>query len=214
MPYDPARHHRRSIRLPHYDYASPGWYFVTLCVQHRRCLLGEVEAEAVRHSDAGRMIESWWHRLPTRFPHVRLDAFVVMPNHIHGIFGFMDAPISYIPNVGAPLVGALPEAEPSRNRAGTRPAPTGLGDVIGAFKSLTTSAYIRGVKTDGWPPFDGRLWQRNYWERVVSDERELDLARRYIADNPTRWHPSAGSGQALDRMHPDRTGLDRQERIC
>ena len=74
------------------------------------------------------------------------------------------------------------------------PAPT-LGDIVGAFKSRTTNAYIRGVRTQGWPPFDRRLWQRNYWERVLRDERELHLARDYILQNPLRWH--------LDRMNPE-----------
>ncbi len=205
MPYDPTRHHRRSIRLAGFDYASPGWYFVTLCTHQRASLFGEIEAGAMHLSTAGRMVEDWWYRLPTRFPTVRLDAFVVMPNHVHGILGIADAPAvpttgvvpptdAVSPTVGAPLVGARPEAEPSRNRAGTRPAPTGLGDVVGTFKSLTTNAYIRGVRAEGWAPFDGRLWQRNYWERVIRDERELDLARRYIADNPMRWH--------FDRMNP------------
>jgi REP element-mobilizing transposase RayT len=66
-----------------------------------------------------------------------------------------------------------------------------LGDIIGAFKSLTTNAYIRGVNDHGWPTFPGRLWQRNYYERIVRDDHELAGIRTYIRDNPGRWGEDA-----------------------
>ena len=81
-----------------------------------------------------------------------------------------------------------------QERATTRVAPT-LGDVMGAYKSLTTIEYARGVTTWGWQSFDRRLWQRNYYERVIRDGRELDRAREYIANNPMQW--------ALDSENPD-----------
>jgi REP element-mobilizing transposase RayT len=204
VPYDPARHHRRSIRLAGFDYASPGWYFVTLCVHRRLPLFGEVESDTVRLTDAGRMVADWWHRLPTRFPAVRLDTFVVMPNHVHGIIGIVDAPAVHLTDAVHPTgtvhptVGADPRVRPPSGR-GTMPdqgahAGAPLPQIVQWWKTMTTNAYIHGVRDAGWVPFDGRLWQRNYWERVVRSERELDLARRYIADNPLRWH--------LDRMNP------------
>lgn len=89
--------------------------------------------------------------------------------------------------------------------ATTRVAPTDtrqpentllLGDVVGAFKSLTTDAYIHGVKTSGWPSFQGRLWQRNYYEHIIRNEATLEQIRQYIADNPARW--------AFDSENPSR----------
>jgi len=71
-------------------------------------------------------------------------------------------------------------------RAGIKPAPT-VGDIIGAFKSLTTHEYIIGVKNNEWKPFDKRLWQRNYYERIIRNENELNNIRRYIQDNPKNW---------------------------
>jgi len=62
------------------------------------------------------------------------------------------------------------------------------------FKALTTRAYIRGVREEGWPAFEGRLWQRNYWERVVRNERELVAIQEYIANNPAQW--------TEDRLNP------------
>jgi putative transposase len=173
-----------------YDYTQAGAYFVTVCAQNHECLFGEVAGNEMVLNDAGRMVQDAWQELPHRFPIIRLDEFVVMPNHFHAIVVITDTD-----GVRAPLVGAP-------NRAGTRPAPTGvgrkpaLGDVIGAFKSITTNLYIRGVREGGWLPFDRRLWQRNYYERVVRNERELNAIRQYIRDNPTRW--------AEDEENPNR----------
>jgi putative transposase len=164
------KHHRRSIRLRDYDYTQPGAYFVTICIEGRPCLLGEIEGDVMRLNDAGRMVQTTWEAMPAQHPGVEIDAFVVMPNHIHGI----------IVLVGASFVGTHQEDDVPL-RATTRVAPTGnnlstrvttratptemrqpenvpmLGDVVGAFKSLTTDAYIYGVKTLGWPSFQRRL---------------------------------------------------------
>lgn len=85
MPYNPEKHHRRNIRLKGYDYARPGAYFVTICTQDRVCLFAEVVDGAMRMNDAGQMVQRWWNELNQKFPNVKTDAFVVMPNHIHGI---------------------------------------------------------------------------------------------------------------------------------
>jgi len=174
MPYDPNRHHRRSIRLKGYDYSQAGAYFITLCTQDRACLFGKVVNGEMRLNDAGRMVLAEWNRLPERFPQVVLDAFVVMPNHVHGILVITDP----APTVGA-TVGATLVVAPT--------APT-VGNIIGAFKSRVTVEYIRGVKTSGWPPFRGRLWQRNYYEHIIRNERALNAIRQYIMENPRRWH--------------------------
>ena len=187
MNHDPGIRGRRSIRLKGYDYSQPGAYFVTIVTQDRLCLFGDVVGGTVRLNDAGRLAQAAWERLPCRFPGIDLDAFVVMPNHIHGIIainGRVGAPPAGAPDpagtVGAPLVGALP------SRAPTRGAPT-VGDVVGAYKSVTTVEYTRGVRALDWPPFRRRLWQRNYYERIVRDDAFLDRVRRYILDNPAQW---------------------------
>lgn len=121
------------------------------------------------------MIYDMWCELIDRFSNIKLDEYVVMPNHMHGII--------YI--VGAPLVGA-PTGTGNAVRAGTRPAPT-LGSIIGAFKSITTNKYIENIHGNKWPKFYGKLWQRNYFERVIRDERELNAMREYILNNPAQW---------------------------
>jgi REP element-mobilizing transposase RayT len=85
MPYDPQYHHRRSIRLPGYEYTQPGVYFVTLCTHERACCFGAVVDGMMQRNNLGSVVKSVWHALPRRFASVRLDAFVVMPNHLHGL---------------------------------------------------------------------------------------------------------------------------------
>ena len=90
--FDPEKHHRRSIRLPHYDYAQAGAYFVTLCVQDKACLLGQIRDGETQLNDAGQMVARWWDELNRKFPGVRTDAVVIMPNHVHGILVIETAP--------------------------------------------------------------------------------------------------------------------------
>ena len=185
----PDNHHRLSLRLKEYDYSTAGAYFITIVTQARVPVFGEVTEGQINLSDAGEMIQQIWHDLPERFPSIALDEFIVMPNHIHGIM--------IIPSpVGVPLVGtrdATRGREPTDgDRATTSVAPTEdrtktLGEMVGVYKSITTHQYIKGVEIRGWPPFDKRLWQRNYYERVIRNTRELDFAREYISNNPAKW---------------------------
>lgn|GEM_PF-87594 len=182
MGYDPNKHHRRSVRLKGYDYAQAGAYFVTICTQNRGHMFGEVVNEEMRLNDAGRLVQSVWDGLPGHYPGVETDAFVIMPNHIHGI---------------VVLVGAGPRAclETGQPRG---VAPTlSLSDVVHRFKTLITKRYADGVKQFGWLPFCGHLWQRNYYEHIIRDEVSLNRIRQYIIDNPARW--------AFDRENPQVT---------
>lgn len=125
---------------------------------------------------------------------LEIDQFVVMPNHLHGILVLTDA------DGREPSAREATTKETTVKMATTRVAPTGrpvgaplvgaparLGDVVGAFKSMSTGGYIDGVKTRDWPEFRGRLWQRNYYEHIIRDETALDRIRRYIDENPARW---------------------------
>lgn len=182
-------HRRRSIRLDGYDYTQAGAYFVTACTQGRRRVFGTVINGRMALNDAGRMVQTVWDELPAHYPGVGIDAFVVMPDHIHGIVRL------FPPSVGAarpPSVGAGPCACPSSgdgdgNGEGQArgPAPTmSLPDVVHRFKTLTTKRYVDGVMQCGWPRFPGRLWQRNYYEAIVRDNAALANIRAYIRNNP------------------------------
>ncbi len=179
MSYNPDKHHRRSIRLKGFDYSSAGAYFVTICTQNKECFFGDIADGKMNRNDAGNMIDKWWNELKERFVGIELDEYVIMPNHFHGII-----------IVGATLVVAQNENGMKMKRAGTRPAPTrekSIGNIIGAFKSITTDEYINGVKQNGWRSFNSKLWQRNYYEHIIRNEDSLNSIRGYINNNPAEW---------------------------
>ncbi|RYX80907.1 transposase [bacterium] len=179
MSYNPDSHHRRSIRLRSYDYSWPGTYFVTIIVSGRECLFGDVEDEDVRLNEAGRMIEQSWLDLPHRFPFCEVGEWIVMPNHFHGILI---------------LHTDLTDKISTESRAGGT-SENSLGRVVQAFKSLTTTTYAKGVHERSWPPFERRLWLRNYWDRIIRNDKEWQQANNYIFNNPAQW--------ATDKQHPE-----------
>jgi REP element-mobilizing transposase RayT len=162
--FDPKIHHRRSIRLPGYDYSKAGAYFVTIVAQGRESFFGKIVDGTVVLNDAGQMVVAIWESMCERFPNINLGAFVVMPNHFHAIVIIRDVTVGAGLNTRNGYVPA-PVRNAEREGAATRAAPTKsptLGSVIGAFKSITTHEYIIGVDEKGWPQFNKRLWQRNY----------------------------------------------------
>jgi putative transposase len=210
MPYDPGQHHRRSIRLQRYDYAQMGAYFITICTHGRECLFGEVTDGAMQLNEAGYMIQSVWNELPCQFAGVDIDAFVVMPNHVHGIILINDEPDTGMtdPGRGEPCVRPVSNGDEFRirpvstNRSDLPNRSNGtlsgaIGRVIQAYKSITTLHYITGVKNQGWPPFFGKLWQRNYYEHIIRNDIALDAIRQYIQTNPVQW--------TLDEENPNNT---------
>jgi REP element-mobilizing transposase RayT len=161
MLFNPEFHHRRSIRLKDYDYSRSGAYFVTICVRQRECLFGEIKSGEMHLNKYGRMVEASWDDLPNHYHHVEIDESIVMPNHIHGII--------VLNNVGA----------------GLKPAPTkqhGLPEIVRAFKTFSARQINHILNTPGIP-----LWQRNYYERIIRDERELNAVREYIRQNALKW---------------------------
>jgi putative transposase len=203
MKYDPQIHHRRSIRLRGYDYSSPGAYSVTICTQDRLSLFGDVVEGRMVKNLAGDLVHSAWWRLTSDYPYLDLDAFQVMPNHIHGILVIRRGESCVRPENGSILVPrrgeprvrlqGLGDHKDRPNARGT--VPGSVGRIVQGFKSEATDAYIRGVREQGWPRFPGKLWQRDYYEHVVRDEDELERIREYILTNPARW--------TSDRYNPD-----------
>jgi putative transposase len=193
------RPNRKSIRLQGYDYSEPGSYFITVCVQNRQCVLGAIVDGRMVQSEAGLMVESWWGQIESKFPGVFLDAFIVMPNHVHGIVmlgarvpGERHAPPDTGRHIGLPLpaetthdVGADLRVRPP-SQAGM-PQTSNLSTVVQWFKTMTTNDYMRGVRDFGYPPFDRRLWQRNYYEHIIRGAGGLDRVRACIDGNPERW---------------------------
>ena len=156
---------RRPLRLKEYDYSQAGAYFVTVCAGRRKTLFGEIVKEGTRLNHFGMAVKKCWEDLPRHYHFLQLDAFLVMPNHIHGILM-----ITGNSNVGA----------------GFKPAPTSkrhaLPEIIRALKTFSARRIneIRG--TPGTP-----VWQRNYYEHVIRNEIDLEEIREYIQNNPFKW---------------------------
>ncbi len=178
--FDLNRHHRHSMRLQGFDYTQEGAYFVTACLQDRACLFGDISDGKMILNDAGLMAEKCWNEIPAHFPHIELDEFVVMPNHIHGIIVLHD---------GRGTACRAPTAE----RFG-KPVAGSLSTVIRSFKSAVTKCFNESRNVSGH-----RIWQRNYYEHIIRDDASLNLIRQYIIENPSRW--------AEDEENPARSVL-------
>ena len=196
MPYDPRLHHRRSIRLKDFDYSLPGDYFLTICTQDKHCLLGSVIQGRVCLSPAGMMVSEVWRNIPTRHPGVELDTFVVMPNHIHGIVRIL------YPNAGPRnFDGRTQRSAPTRRSGCSGGPPRGSGphlaEIVRRFKSITTGLYRQDAGKPGWRAIQRRLWQRNYFERLIRNREELNAKRIYIDNNSIYWSADSDNPDAV-----------------
>ena len=161
----PANARRRNLRLPGRDYAAAGMYSVTLATINGADLFGAVVRGQVRLNAIGEIVAENWRWLGSQHPHVTLDEWCIMPNHLHGI-----------------LVLTTPVAPPATFDAA--PAAKPLGRIIGAFKTRSTNQVNRARQTPG-----AVVWQRNFWDRVIRDEFELVRTREYIRRNPAVYRP-------------------------
>jgi len=186
MKYDPEIHHRRSIRLEGYDYSQSGYYFITICTHGKESLFGTIEKDAMDLNDAGKMIQRWWNELINKFANIKIDEYVMMPNHFHGVIYIVESAGTgqCDMSVGADLrVCPIGKGE----HTGSPLRPDSINTMIQWFKTMTTNEYIRNVKQNRWKPFDGKLWQRNYYEHIIRDETSLGQIREYIVNNPRQW---------------------------
>ncbi len=177
---------RHSQRKKDYDYCQPGYYHVTLCTQNRSYLFGVIVEGDMLLNDAGLMINKTWNDIPDHYPGLELDEMQIMPNHLHGIIVINDRPglhtnPHHLPGNGRAQGPAGGHGEPPLR------AVLSLSDVVERFKSLTTTRYIEGVRSCKWPPFPGKLWQRNFHDRIIRNEIELNRVRTYINNNPSQW---------------------------
>jgi len=190
MTFDSNVHNRKSIRLQGYDYSRAGAYFVSICTHNRERLFGEIIDDKINLNEIGKMVLWHWIRIPNHFPNVKLDEKIILPNHVHGVIWLND-------NKDVGYVGAKHSKQPTslnnQNRSenasplqsqqipiGTK--PQSLSAIIQNFKSITSRKFHRIRKHN-----NTKLWQRNYFERIIRDEDELNRIREYIIYNPLKW---------------------------
>ena len=178
---------RVSLRLPGFDYSQEGAYFVTICVKGRQYLFGKIIDNEMNLNEFGKIVAAAWDDLSSYYnPAIKLDAFTVMPNHIHGT----------IIITGARGLGSLSDS-PIKTGGETPPLqkPPTLGQVLGYYKYQSAGRINALRKT-----VETSIWQRGYYEHVIRDDQALNRIREYIAGNPQRWY--------LDRENPQSRGKD------
>ncbi len=173
----PFYRRRKFLRLPEYDYSQPGAYFVTICTQERKPIFGEIRNGIMGLNICGCVIVDCWMWIMKQYPYVFLDEWMIMPNHFHGIIVIQDMEC----------------------RGGSRAAPTQkrkpLGQLIGAFKTVAAQSIRRVTGINGQ-----KVWQRNYFEHIIRDEKSWLKIQEYILTNPLRWE--------LDRENPNHHSSD------
>jgi putative transposase len=185
MKYDPNIHHRRSIRLPGYDYSQSGAYFVTICAYQRQCLFGDVVDGQIILNQYGAIVADEWQKSSVIRREIELDAWVVMPNHFHGIV-IINNPVGA--NGRSPLHHCYRSPQPGN--APVQMKPKSLSSLMAGFKSITTKKINILRDTPATP-----LWQRNYYEHIIRDRDAMNKIRQYIINNPVSWK--------IDQLHPN-----------
>lgn len=175
--YDSHKHHRRTIRLSEWDYCAPALYFVTICTYQRQCLF----AEPVYHEIVANALVKIPHQPHAN--HVILNEWIVMPNHIHMILDFRDAP-------------KRPSTPIHATKLQNAPAGS-LGVVVGRYKTAVTTRLNHLRQTPR-----ANVWQRGYYERIIRNEQEWQATQNYIRNNPARW---AEDRDNLDTLIPKMT---------
>ncbi|MFA6322112.1 MAG: transposase [Candidatus Buchananbacteria bacterium] len=185
MTYNPLIHRRRSIRLFGFDYSQPGCYFITICVHEKKCILGKIINNKVVLNNLGQVIEDEWLNTEKIRRNIKIDKFVVMPNHVHGIIV-----------IKADNQGVWPYHNENSCRGVWQYAPTdelntinnfdspsqSIGSIIRGFKSITTKK-INIIRQTSKTP----VWQRNYYEHIIRDENDYLRIVNYIQNNPDKW---------------------------
>jgi putative transposase len=181
--YNPNIHHRKSIRLKGYDYSQAGLYFITICVQDRKCLFGEiVGVENLQPqmilNDAGKIADLCWLEIPKHFPDTVLHEHIVMPDHIHGIIELKR--FDHIPNQIGNIVGTSHVMSHNNQNQFSKPIPGSVSVIIQQYKSSVK----RFCNKNNFSYF---RWQSRFYERIIHNEQSYKKIADYIINNPKNW---------------------------
>lgn len=175
--FDPQKHHRKSIRLQGYDYSQAGAYYVTIVTYQRDCLFGEVVHGEMVLNEYGKIADECWRAIPAHFPFVELGANVVMPNHVHGVIVIIDN--DRADALASARRGAIYRAPTTTEKFG-KPVKGSLPTIVRTYKAAVTRRIGRELNATG-------IWQRNYYEHIIRDEKDLQNKTDYIEANPSLW---------------------------
>lgn len=174
MMYRKSQRTLQSLRLPWFDYSTPGFYFITICTKNREHLFGTIENNVMELNEVGKIASNIWTGLDQHYPITKTDAFIVMPNHIHGIIEIIDSPVGAIHELH--LRNEQPVTDPKHRRKMLVPL------MVGRYKMQVSKQINLFRKTPGLS-----VWQRNYYEHIIRNEEALQHIREYINLNPLLW---------------------------
>lgn len=212
MKFNPDAHKRKSIRLKNYNYSKEWLYFITISIKNKLCLFWEIKNSELMLFDSWKMVGEYWSGLENKYDNIKLHDFIVMPNHFHGIIEIIKqnekcdckicrgAPCGY-PNNQNDVNSNIQNDVNSNNQniekskthtiQGThKGCPYGrniIWNIIGWFKSITTNRYIENVIKNNWNHFNWKLWQRNFYEHIIRDEKWYFKISDYIKNNSVLW---------------------------
>jgi putative transposase len=178
--------HRRSLRLPGYDYSQPGAYFVTLCTWLRKCIFGVIEDGMMQLNQAGQIAQKEWIRLGMRFPNADITNFVIMPNHVHGVVAIGKENKSF--DIDRTTNNSTPQ---NLVMIQNQIIPGSLGAIIRAYKAFVS------LRLHVILQYHGPIWQRNYYEHIISNELDLQNICEYIELNPYQWEQDRFFGDRI-----------------
>ena len=189
MKYDPDKHHRRSIRLKEYDYSLAAWYFITILTKQRMEYFGKIDSFKMELNTCGNLAKDNLHNIPETNSNYILDENIIMPNHIHVIIGIMDD------DDCKGLIHQTPEDTEetyivAENLSMMTKGAKTLGYLIRQFKARCT----RDIRSAGASDF---AWHRNYYEKIIRSEKQLNAIRDYITANPYNWHKDPDNPELL-----------------
>ncbi len=159
-------YNRRSVRLKHYNYTEFGAYFLTICTKNKQWLFGEIKDDKMCLNNLGKIAFNCWQEIPQHFPHIELDVFVIMPNHLHGIL-WINNSIN----------------DPSQNRQFGKMDKGSISSIVRSYKAVVTKKINQICGQKG----SSLIWQRNFYENIIRDEKALNNIREYIINNPLNW---------------------------
>jgi REP element-mobilizing transposase RayT len=174
--FNPAIHHRKSIRLKGYDYAQEGLYFITICCQDKAQLFGEIMNGEMILNECGEIADKCWMEIPEHFPNVELHEYIIMPNHVHGIIEikFKSNVPTVIPSVATVATVGANNHSPLRSPSKT------IGSMVRGFKIGVTKWMRQNTNV-----YD--VWQRNYYDNIIRNDQSYQRISNYIQNNPKNW---------------------------
>ena len=178
------KYNRKSLRLKNYDYSLPWWYFVTICTHKHNHIFGNVINGEMQINQFGTIVDNNWRAIPNHFNSTELDEYVIMPNHIHGIITINEFNVE--------------DANYASSNKSIRNGPAYdrtkmlLSKVIQQFKRQCT------VEIKTLSKNKNSVWHKSFYDRIIRNDRELFMIRRYIQNNPIKWELEKGEIENLD----------------